>query len=221
MHHWFTQHRYGWLLTSLIAVYIITPMAGATTKNDLFFAPHLFILVAFCLFSVTNECQNRIITAVFLLPIATVSVLSLMFPLTDSLRIAMHLGFLGFFCVVMLIHLNVLVGTDNVNEDVLAGSVCVYLLFGLVFGLVYSLVNMIEGNAFTTIDNEALFFSDLVYTSMVTLTTVGYGDIVPRTPIARSLSTFQALLGQFYLAILVARFVGLYAANYRQLGTKQ
>jgi len=52
-------------------------------------------------------------------------------------------------------------------------------------------------------------FSDLVYYSFVTLTTVGYGDITPVTPLVRALTCLEAIAGQFYLAVLIARLVGL------------
>lgn len=209
-----TNHRYGWLLASLIAVYIITPMTGSTVRNDLFLELPLAILVGFCLFSLSGA--QRIIAAVFTVPIVTTSALSVIFGASDMLRIVMHVFCVNFFGCVMLMHLRTLVQSRKINEDILAGSICIYLLFGLVFGFIYNVLNIFEGVAFEDYSSEPLFFSDFVYLSMVTLTTVGYGDIVPISPIARSLSTFQALLGQFYLAILVARFVGIYAANHSQ-----
>ena len=51
------------------------------------------------------------------------------------------------------------------------------------------------------------------YYSLVTMTTLGYGDIVPVTPAARSLTTLEAVVGQLYLAVLVARLVGLHVAD--------
>ena len=57
------------------------------------------------------------------------------------------------------------------------------------------------------------FDSSLVFFSFVTMTTLGYGDIVPASPAARSLATLQAVVGQLYLAVLVARLVGLHVAE--------
>jgi uncharacterized membrane protein len=57
--------------------------------------------------------------------------------------------------------------------------------------------------------------SDMTYFSLVTLATVGYGDILPATHTARMVAMFQAVVGQFYLAVVVALFVGTYAAQRR------
>lgn len=57
--------------------------------------------------------------------------------------------------------------------------------------------------------DRALTGAEMIYYSFVTLTTLGYGDIVPVSPSARSLATLEALTGQLYLTVLVARLVGL------------
>jgi hypothetical protein len=91
------------------------------------------------------------------------------------------------------------------------GSVAVYLLLGLAWAHAYFLVALIHPGAFNTPPaadgiNEMPQF---VYYSFVTLTTVGYGDITPIHPFARSLATLEALVGQLYPAILIARLVSL------------
>jgi voltage-gated potassium channel Kch len=53
----------------------------------------------------------------------------------------------------------------------------------------------------------------LRYFSFITLTTTGYGDIVPRSPLARTFAMLEAVMGQFYLAVLVARLVGLHIVH--------
>ena len=55
--------------------------------------------------------------------------------------------------------------------------------------------------------------SDMTYFSLVTLATVGYGDVLPATHTARMLAMFQAVIGQFYLAVVVALFVGIYSSQ--------
>ncbi len=86
------------------------------------------------------------------------------------------------------------------------GAICAYLLLGLVWATAYELVQVL--------DPSALRFPELtdhrystVYFSFVTLTTVGYGDVVPVHRAAKTLATMEALTGQLYLAILIARLV--------------
>jgi hypothetical protein len=92
------------------------------------------------------------------------------------------------------------------------GAVLLYLDIGLVFVALYCFAAFLAPNAFTGLgplqDNLAVA-ANLIYFSFVTLTSVGYGDIVPLHPYARSLANIEAIIGQLYPAILLARLVTL------------
>ena len=93
------------------------------------------------------------------------------------------------------------------------GAIAVYLLLGILWGEFYILVYLLRPGSFY-FDPATQFgeppISELLYFSFTTLTTVGFGDIVPVHPVARSLATLEALVGQLYPAVLLARLVTLY-----------
>ena len=91
------------------------------------------------------------------------------------------------------------------------GAILLYVTIGLVFVALYSLVGAASPNVFNglTVAAQVSLPSDLIYFSFTTLTTVGYGDIVPVHPVARSLSNLEAIVGQLYPATLLARLVSL------------
>ena len=102
----------------------------------------------------------------------------------------------------------------------LQAAVCGYLLLGLGWALVFSTLEHVSPGSFgdplgTGAQNHAVLagMPHLIYFSFTTLTTLGYGDVVPTSTLARSLSTLEAVLGQLYLALLVARLVGVRAAQ--------
>ena len=92
------------------------------------------------------------------------------------------------------------------------GAILLYLNIGLLFAALFCFVALIVPNAFTGLqplrDNLAIA-ANLIYFSFVTLTSVGYGDIVPLHPYARSLANLEAIIGQLYPATLLARLVTL------------
>jgi hypothetical protein len=92
------------------------------------------------------------------------------------------------------------------------GSILLYLNIGLIFMALYCFVALLEPNALTGLgplqDNLAVA-GNLIYFSFVTLTSVGYGDIVPLHPLARGLANVEAIIGQLYPATLLARLVTL------------
>jgi len=100
-----------------------------------------------------------------------------------------------------------------ITADRIRGSVLAYLLLGILWCLAYQLVNVLVPDAFRFPDSQIPVYGrlnhHLVYFSFITLTTVGYGDITPVYPVARTLATAEGLIGQLYPAILIARLVSL------------
>jgi hypothetical protein len=91
------------------------------------------------------------------------------------------------------------------------GAVLLYLTIGEIFVGFYGMIALLTPHAFSGLNvaESPKFVSDLSYFSFVTLTTVGYGDILPVHPLARSLSSVEAIIGQLYPATLLARLVTL------------
>jgi hypothetical protein len=96
-----------------------------------------------------------------------------------------------------------------VNVHRIQGAVAAYLLLGLAWALAYELVSLLATGAFSGSGQAGGERHRFVYFSFVTLTTVGYGDLTPVHPVARSLAVCEALVGQLYPAILLARLVSL------------
>lgn len=96
------------------------------------------------------------------------------------------------------------------------GAIAVYLLLGLAWAYAYQLIAYLDPVAFSGAVTASGGFSSWTYFSFVTLATLGYGDISPLNPVARSLATAEGITGQLYLAILIARLVSQ-ELFYRQL----
>lgn len=89
------------------------------------------------------------------------------------------------------------------------GAIAVYLLLGIGWASAYQVAEHFFPGSFVSTTAQPVSVNDWMYFSFVTLTTVGYGDIVPIHRVARSLATGEALAGQLYLAVLLARLVSL------------
>ena len=119
--------------------------------------------------------------------------------------------FYGFTTVVILRHVLL---DRTVTEDTIFGALAVYLLAGLTWAMLYTFIETVQPGSFhlgTASDGaQAVRWSELLYFSYVTLTTLGYGDITPATAQARSLVMLESVFGVLYLAVLVARLVSIY-----------
>lgn len=101
--------------------------------------------------------------------------------------------------------------TGEIDGNKILGAICLYLLMGLIWAVVYTLLQLDFPSSFQTMPQNSqwfMLFPDFVYFSFVTMTTLGFGDISPNLPVARFLVYLEAIVGQFYLAILVASLVG-------------
>jgi hypothetical protein len=112
--------------------------------------------------------------------------------------------------------------SKRVTADTIFGAIAVYLLFGVIVAMMFQFLNNIDpgsvvasvGEA-TTIVERYDQFGEILYFSFVTMTSVGYGDLTPIGPAARSLAMFEGVVGQLYLAVLIARLVGIHVAQER------
>jgi hypothetical protein len=131
---------------------------------------------------------------------------------TLSLRIADLASTIFFLILLALIVLRQVFKEGHINAYRIMGAVAVYLIVGLAFANGYQLIFLVRDTAFAFSSGFAggeVFFSRFLYFSFVTLTTLGYGDITPLDPAAKSLVMLQGILGMLFPAIMITRLVGL------------
>ena len=116
--------------------------------------------------------------------------------------------------------LSAVVRRTRVTANTIVGAICVYLLLVHVFGLLFLALELTSPGSIVGAgmpaeaadDPQRLHLHQFLYFSVTTLTTLGYGDMMPASPVARSLVMLEAMCGQFFLAVFVARFVGALGA---------
>ena len=106
-----------------------------------------------------------------------------------------------------------------VNARVIVEAINGYLLIGVIFSVLVTFLMVLDPSAYNfpgvetpTYENYS-HVSEYLYYSFVTFTTLGYGDIVPQTPEAKSLAILTSITGQIYIAIIIALIVGKFAST--------
>ena len=124
--------------------------------------------------------------------------------------------FLAFTAIVVL---RQTLGGAAVTTDTIAGAICFYLLLGVIWALIYALIELghpgsfLDGGRPVSSAGHRALVPELLYLSLVTLSTVGDGDTLPVTQQARMLAALEGIIGPLYLAVLIARLVGLAASR--------
>ena len=128
---------------------------------------------------------------------------------------ASTLAIFGFLIVAISHALKQVVFGTEMNVNRLVGAICVFLLLGIIWSFAYSMLELAVPGSFSGLDpgHDPRSDSSWLYFSFVTLTTLGYGDITPESAVARTLAYIQAVVGLFYMAVLVAGLVSAYISE--------
>jgi hypothetical protein len=232
LRHYFIPRRHSVLLVAIIAAFAIRPLIGDNSVAPLFFSIALLVvlLVALCAIQVDEligerdalmaERRKRSAIGWTLAAVATVERLTTVFAPSHTLYVAGSASWLIFLAYITWTELRTLLRQKEVTRETISLSISVYLLMGLAWGLLYIFMYYRQPQSFSfpsaqaplagsPSDQHVSVFPVLIYFSLTTLTTIGYGDVTPLTLQARYAAVAEGVAGQFYLAILVARLVGM------------
>jgi len=203
----FLRYRHAWLFATLVATIGVDPVAEALG----FHGRLLEWLLALSLLTVVAGVSRGLARA-FGLAIGAVLVVWLALHVLQfgvaSERLLLAGGALGAAVAILPAAL----GAGRVDSERVCAALCAYLLVGVAFGGLFAALDALAPGSLggARSSRGALSIDEAVYFSFVTLATLGYGDLVPATGAARALSILEAVFGQLYLAVLVARLVSLY-----------
>jgi len=133
-----------------------------------------------------------------------------------SLKILGALSGVIFFGFISAVVVKNLFSETKITLDLVMASVCGYLILGLGWSFVYATIELAAPGSLYAAQWLGKDLSILTYFSFVTLTTVGYGDITPVSAAARNFAVLEAVIGQIYLTVLVARLVGMHISQSMQ-----
>ena len=206
------EGRYAALLGSLIILFLLYPLmqkVGLSRFWSLFFIAELLLAV----YSVSEGTRTLKIAAVLVTPAVLGELSFFVFETKETHWFSVISVGVFLTYVVFIVYKTSVFGKGRMTTDRVAGAIAVYLLLGLLWALAYGMISAIDPAAFNGIGDFSLKESgaqqDFIYFSFVTLTTLGYGDMLPVSPFAKTLSWFEAVFGQLYLAVTIARLVSL------------
>ena len=210
----YQQHAFTLLLVALLLTLVLTPQFEGSRVDTLLFTVSL--TTVFITGTLANRDRKWVFRAALVIAGLAVPISwGLLFFEERTLNFGQYVVII-LFCgmTAVMVLLSVLRSRLRTGQAVV-GAICVYLLIGLTWATIYQSIEMVEAEPFhyaarrTTGhgDQATTAFSQLVYFSFVTMTTLGYGDISPRTALAETACWLEAIVAQLYLAILIARLV--------------
>jgi Ion channel len=204
------------LLAALTALFVVMPFVDRLHYGELVESVVFTLALLTAVNAVGGRRRTRIAAAVLAVPALVARWLTHLWP--DSLVNELSLLAAAIFVAFVIVHLfRFVVSAPVVNAEVLCAAISVYLLFAVAYSFLYSLVAWFDPKAFNFTapaeSGNTMRGFTAVYYSLETLTMLAFGDILPASNVARMLTLVQATAGIFYMAILVARLVGIYSSQ--------
>lgn len=220
--------RFFWVLLNLLLLAIIFPsLDHSTSGNDI-----LALFFSFFLFSVPYALRNNDEATKFIyflsLPFCLIGCALLILPSNlpglphpKWVMLPRMISHMIFFFSLAFYLFRELWLDKAIGFDKIIGGCCLYLIVGMIWAYIYGMVEEFSPGSFSVANIQFLDGADgknnhhvrgsvLLYFSFVTLTTVGFGDVTPLAPIARTIVWLEAVFGQFLVTVLLARLVSLY-----------
>jgi voltage-gated potassium channel len=217
--HQVLWRRYGFqnLLIWMFLYLALNPFLSSIPYSGYIFEMFLALVLFFAMFAVAKEKKTLTLTGILL-------VLTLLFHWLGIFGIIRYSDSVGH--LIMVMYLGVLVYSffrsilhaTKVTASLLCATLCLYLIIGLLWASLFAFLESVSpgsfsGNVLEHAGSAADRMQSFIYFSFITLTTLGYGDITPQTQGAGALCQAEAIVGQFYIAVLVARLVSMYGSD--------
>lgn len=198
------RRRYAVLFYSLLVMLIVLPAAGTLGLPQI----AIKLLIAACLLAAVMPNASKrhrlaFLAAVLLLTLLRFAAEPDEVPISFGPVLAIY-GLTGLLATAGT--LKFVIQSPKVDGETIYAALSTYLLAGLFFGVIYSAIEFTWPGSFAGPDEFTE--ASATYYSFVTLATLGYGDFLPKTELARGVATFEVIGGQLYLAVMVARLIG-------------
>lgn len=213
-HSLLRTHRYAMLFFSLLLTVAIGPLLETLRFGRSAMEAFLAINLLAAVFPIVALAERRVLYALIAVALVLrwISTGGYESPLV-AVAAALGWGLIALVAAWRAIRYSL--SSLRIDSERIYAALSAYLLIGVCWGVVYAAVARIQPGALLSggvVPPGGIAMGDAIYFSFVTLATLGYGDVVPATPAVRGLAVFEAVIGQLYLALLVARLVGLQTA---------
>ncbi|MCP4200869.1 MAG: two pore domain potassium channel family protein [bacterium] len=205
------------LLISLVALFVLYPIM-VELERVRFFRFGMVMVLILAVYSIGGSRWHLWAAALLGAPAGVAQIAAFAEPQGSAPLVATMLG-LAFLIFTTVVVFTSVLRSGPVTGDKIAGAIAVYLLLGLIWALLYGLVAIIDPASFR-LPADLVFDTGIpgseyafIYYSFVTLTTLGYGEISPANHWSQTFAWMEAVTGQLFLAILIARMVGLHIAH--------
>ena len=214
------QHRFAVLFILLLCVILIPPYFENAPWIGSFWRALFTLVLLWALYTVAGSRRVLILAALVLVPTMASTwladpgheiYLAYIDNITNIIYFALICAFLGQYILT----------NRRVTLEVIFAAMCLYMMLAILWAAIYTNLELYYSDAFTFsgqlagdagIERDNIF-SHMIYFSFITLSTLGYGDVLPVHKVSQNWAAVEAMIGQFFIAIVIARLVSVYTVE--------
>jgi hypothetical protein len=211
---WVFSRRCFYLFSALLLLVVIAPLIGGTPTGRIT-ANVINLLVLLAAVAAVGRSRLSLVIALLLAaPTLTLQLLGVAWSDEGYLALSWMFGGAFYFATIVYL-LHYVFSRESMTADKLYGAAASYLMLGVLWAYLYAITQHLFPGSFSVGGSVVSRVPgvDLIYFSFTVLTTTGFGDISPMSPLARSLATLEQVTATLFIAILIARLAGVYPSK--------
>lgn len=207
------KDRFLFLIVLIVMLIVLAPFIQDFIRLSYFIQLFFSIIFITTIYAVSQKRKHIIIAVILSIP-TILALWSNEIAINNTLITIGYICGLILFAFVIILILKYVFSEQIVTRQTISAAIAVYLLIALMWTFIYRLIAMLYPGSFAIAHSELQGVVNIyIYFSLVTITTLGYGDITPIGSHAISLAVLEAVTGQIYLVVVVAWFVGMYVSR--------
>jgi voltage-gated potassium channel len=207
------KHRFFAMLIAILSLLAVMPLLESLVNFRWMFDIFMTSVFVSGIYAGSQK-KTHVVVAIILATPLLISIWAPDFDRIPNFFIFGKICGIAFFAFTIIQIVRFIISQHEVTVDLIAGAASVYLLMALMWAFIYQVLELFHPGSFglsqARLQENPLFF---IYYSFVTITTLGYGDIVPLSPAASSFSILEAVVGQLFLVVLISWLVGMHVSK--------
>ncbi|MCG8305984.1 MAG: potassium channel family protein [Cytophagales bacterium] len=213
LYKWGLAHRHPIFLVGLISFFILPELFERVFLLKFPFQIMLTILVVASVLLIQTSPKRRFLTYGLVLALLIFLFIWNLYQNSKSLEGAAYMFLFIYFSFTTFYLFKDLMRSQKITASVIMGAFAGYFMIGVIYFFVYGYLDSAYPDTISVDMTKEHGVDDMLYFSFITLTTIGYGDFSPTSPLGQKIAILQGLIGQFYIAIVMAILVGKFLSH--------
>lgn len=213
LYNYLISHRHPIFLFGLFSFFFIPEISELIFNYSLSFPFMLIILIVPSIFLIQSSPKKRILTYLLVLALIIFIVIWNNFERSRNIENVAYIFLFVYFSFITFFLFMDLLRSKEITTSVIIGAFAGYFMIGVMFFFIFGFLDgyFTDTTSVDLIEENGI--QDMVYFSFITLTTIGYGDFSPTSSLGQKIAILEGLIGQFYIAIVMAILVGKFITS--------